>query len=220
MSRILVNSPKPSPKFQLLARKASTDTEVWMKVANAPIHRYFERSLQKLFRAAELNNLFLEHWAQWRLSAVSFNDTLQLLPAHSKFSRIELPFPNRTQICYVWGDTSPLPRLFGARTASLLQPPDGTGTPSAGRLLTTITLAGSRPSPGGSGKRGYRGTFEYTSKVGGMPGKTITEQLWAGNNATLCRNLVSVTWSQRCKEFVQLCDGRRCQGRSQPGFYQ
>lgn len=88
------------------------ETEVWMKVAKAPIHRYFERSPQKVFRAAELNNLFLEHRAQWRLSAVSFKDFLQLLPAYSKFSRLELPFPTRTQICYVWGDTPSLPALL------------------------------------------------------------------------------------------------------------
>ncbi len=88
------------------------ETEVWMKVAKAPIHRYFEHHPQKVFRHAELNELFEQHRAQWRLSAISLKDFMRLLPAYSKFSRLDLPFPTRTQTCYVWGEAPLLPALL------------------------------------------------------------------------------------------------------------
>jgi predicted transcriptional regulator of viral defense system len=93
-------------------RKVSMDIEVWMKVAKAPIHRYFERNPQKVFPQVELHRLFEQNRAQWRLSAVSLKDFMRLLPAYSKFSRLDLPLPTRKQTCYIWGESPLLPALL------------------------------------------------------------------------------------------------------------
>jgi hypothetical protein len=88
------------------------DVEVRMKVAKAPIHRYFEHSPQKVFRQADLHQLFEQHRVAWRLSAVGLKDFMRLLPAYSKFRRLDIPFPGRMQTCYVWGDSQLLASLL------------------------------------------------------------------------------------------------------------
>lgn len=96
------------------------DVEVWMRVAKAPIHRYFEHSFQKVFHQVDLHRLFEQHRTAWRLSAVSLNDFMRLLPAYSKFRRLDIPFPGRRQTCYVWGDSQPLAALLALDPKSYL----------------------------------------------------------------------------------------------------
>lgn len=88
------------------------EVDVRMKVAKAPLHRYFEHHPQKVYRQLDLHRLFEQHRVAWRLSAISLKDFMRLLPEYSKFRRLDIPFPGRMQTCYVWGDSQLLTSLL------------------------------------------------------------------------------------------------------------
>lgn len=83
-----------------------------MKLAKAPIHRHFSRSPQKVYRQVELHLLFEQNRVAWRLAAVSLKRFMELLPAYSKFTRLELTLQGRKHVCYIWGDSPLLPALL------------------------------------------------------------------------------------------------------------
>jgi hypothetical protein len=88
------------------------DVEIWMKLAKAPIHRHFARSPQKVYRQVELHRLFEQNRVCWRLATVSLKRFMELLPAYSKFSRLELTLQGRKHVCFIWGESPLLPALL------------------------------------------------------------------------------------------------------------
>lgn len=80
------------------------DANTWLRVAKAPVYRYFGSSETKVFSQGELLQIFEANRAGWRLSTVGPTLFLTFLSDQTKFRRLTIPLARRQVVRYVWGD--------------------------------------------------------------------------------------------------------------------
>ena len=92
-----------------------------LQIAKHDIIAHFDRLPNKFFRRSDLSKILNEQRGFWRLAQ---NATVQAFIAFliesAKLRRIDFPFPNRPETCYVWGDVSYLTAFMALKPDAYL----------------------------------------------------------------------------------------------------
>jgi predicted transcriptional regulator of viral defense system len=80
-----------------------------IQIAKSDIVDYFDSLEKKIFARAELNGVFLAKRNFWRLAkSMSVEKFLEFMLLKTKLKRMQLNFPNRQIIRFIWGSVTPL----------------------------------------------------------------------------------------------------------------
>lgn len=76
-----------------------------IEIALPVINNYFDESSKKIFKLKELYSYLVENRHNWDLAkATTSTSLINFLIENSKMKKVELPFPNRNETRYVWGE--------------------------------------------------------------------------------------------------------------------
>jgi hypothetical protein len=71
------------------------------------IIKHFDDSQQKIYKQTELSKVIKAHKFEWKIwSSITLRDFLIFLLEKTKFEKVTLPFPNRKETRYIWGEVS------------------------------------------------------------------------------------------------------------------
>lgn len=83
-----------------------------IQIAKADIIKHFDERSDNIFKLKDIRAILSEQRKFWRLTQATTADNFaDFLQEHAKLKVVDLPFPQRTERCYVWGD-SPLLRVL------------------------------------------------------------------------------------------------------------
>lgn len=79
----------------------------WIKRELPKILDYFEKSKNKIYKTSQIRNLFHMKSDEWSLPiSLSLTDFIKKLLDETDLQKVQLDFPHRREIRYVWGDVS------------------------------------------------------------------------------------------------------------------
>ena len=80
---------------------------VSLKSAQQKIEEYFNKSTKGVYKQSELRKVFLEKRREWSLgSDSSFRTFIDFLLEETQMKKFQLPFPQRRETRYLWGESS------------------------------------------------------------------------------------------------------------------
>ena len=83
-----------------------------LQLARSDIHRLFDEQPKRVFLAAEIKDILNEHRIEWRLArGMSTAEFFRFLEGRNKLQAVEMDFPWRKEVRYVWR-SAPLPETL------------------------------------------------------------------------------------------------------------
>lgn len=74
-----------------------------LEIARSDIHRYFDEQVKRVFLLSEIQQIMSRNHQDWRLAmSTSSEDFLKFLTGPKKLRKVELKFPSRKEVRYIW----------------------------------------------------------------------------------------------------------------------
>ncbi|KVL51883.1 hypothetical protein WK39_22510 [Burkholderia cepacia] len=87
-----------------------------IQIAKADIIKHFDELPTHVLKLKEIRAILADQRAFWRLAQSTTADNfIAFLQLHAKLRKVEFPFPQRAEQCYVWGDVPLLTILLSLR---------------------------------------------------------------------------------------------------------
>ncbi|WP_254915462.1 hypothetical protein [Burkholderia multivorans] len=87
-----------------------------IQIAKADIIKHFDELPTHVLKLKEIRAILADQRAFWRLAKSTTADNfIAFLQLHAKLRKVEFPFPQRAEQCYVWGDVPLLTVLLSLR---------------------------------------------------------------------------------------------------------